>query len=36
MELAGYAFGLEVLGPPEVGARLAQIGARLVERYGPA
>jgi predicted DNA-binding transcriptional regulator YafY len=34
MELAGYARGLEVLGPPEVREDLRTIGARLVERYG--
>jgi predicted DNA-binding transcriptional regulator YafY len=33
LELAGYAFGLEVLDPPEVRARLAELGARLLERY---
>ncbi|MPY91717.1 MAG: WYL domain-containing protein [Acidimicrobiia bacterium] len=34
MELAGYAAGLEVLGPPEVRDELATIGRRLLERYG--
>jgi predicted DNA-binding transcriptional regulator YafY len=34
MELAGYSSGLEVLDPPEVRRQLADIGARLVERYG--
>jgi predicted DNA-binding transcriptional regulator YafY len=34
MELAGYGFALEVLDPPEVRTRLAEIGARLVDRYG--
>lgn len=33
-ELCGYAEGLEVLDPPEVRDRLAQLGAVLSERYG--
>lgn len=33
-ELAGYAAGLEVLEPPEIRTELAEIGARLTERYG--
>jgi predicted DNA-binding transcriptional regulator YafY len=33
-ELCGYAEGLEVLGPPDVRARLAELGATLVARYG--
>jgi predicted DNA-binding transcriptional regulator YafY len=33
MELAGYAFALEVVDPPEVRDDLAAIGYRLVERY---
>jgi hypothetical protein len=33
LELAGYAFGLEVLDPPEVRRDLAALGARLIERY---
>ena len=32
-EIAGYSWGLEVTGPPEVRDQLAAIGARLVERY---
>jgi predicted DNA-binding transcriptional regulator YafY len=32
-ELAGYAFELEVLDPPDVRNELAAIGARLAERY---
>jgi predicted DNA-binding transcriptional regulator YafY len=32
-ELCAYAEGLEVLGPPEVRARLAEIGSALVTRY---
>ena len=35
-ELCGYGDELEVLERPEVRDRLAQIGARLVERYGAA
>jgi predicted DNA-binding transcriptional regulator YafY len=35
-ELCGYAEGLEVLDPPEVRARLAQLGTVLNERYGSA
>lgn len=34
-QLAGWALHVEVLGPPEVGAELARIGAALVERHGP-
>jgi predicted DNA-binding transcriptional regulator YafY len=33
-ELAGLGDRVEVIGPPEVRARLAEIGAELVERYG--
>lgn len=33
-ELCGYAEGLEVLDPPDVRERLAQLGAVLSERYG--
>jgi predicted DNA-binding transcriptional regulator YafY len=33
-ELSGYADGLEVLRPPDVRARLAQIGSLLVARHG--
>jgi predicted DNA-binding transcriptional regulator YafY len=33
-ELAGLGDRIEVDGPPEIRARLAQIGAELVERYG--
>jgi predicted DNA-binding transcriptional regulator YafY len=33
MELAGYGFGLEVLAPLDVRTSLAELGARLVERY---
>lgn len=36
MELSGYAEVLEVLGPPEVVAHLAQIGGVLADRYGRA
>jgi predicted DNA-binding transcriptional regulator YafY len=32
-ELCAYAEGLEVLGPPEVRARLAEIGSALVTKY---
>jgi predicted DNA-binding transcriptional regulator YafY len=35
-ELCGSADGLEVLGPPEVRRRLAEIGAALVTAYGEA
>lgn len=35
-ELSGYAGGLEVLGPPDVRARMAEIGAMLVDRHGAA
>jgi predicted DNA-binding transcriptional regulator YafY len=34
MELAGYAFALEVVDPPAVRRDLAAIGVRLGERYG--
>jgi len=34
-ELSGYAGGLEVLDPPDVRARLAEIGGALVSLYGP-
>jgi predicted DNA-binding transcriptional regulator YafY len=33
MELAGYAFGLEIVDPPELRDALASIGDRLVARY---
>jgi len=33
-ELAGLGDHVEVVGPPEVRARLAEIGAELVDRYG--
>jgi predicted DNA-binding transcriptional regulator YafY len=33
MELAGYAFGLEIVDPPELRDELASIGDRLVARY---
>jgi predicted DNA-binding transcriptional regulator YafY len=33
-ELCGYAGGLEVLDPPDVRARMAELGALLVERHG--
>ncbi len=33
-ELSGYADGLEVLSPPEVRARMAELGALLVRRHG--
>jgi predicted DNA-binding transcriptional regulator YafY len=36
IDLAGYAAFLEVLDPPEVRDGLAELGARLVARYGPA
>jgi predicted DNA-binding transcriptional regulator YafY len=36
MELAGYSLGLEVTDPPEVRGQLAEIGTRLVSRYGAA
>jgi predicted DNA-binding transcriptional regulator YafY len=32
-ELAGYADGIEVLDPPDVRARLAEIGGALVSTY---
>ena len=35
-ELCGYDDALEVLGPPEVRDRLAEIGGALVARYGAA
>ena len=35
-ELCGYGDGLEVLGPPEVRNRLAELGSALVARYGAA
>ena len=35
-ELCAYGDGLEVLGPPEVRRRLAEIGAALTARYGAA
>lgn len=35
-ELCGYGDGLEVLGPPEVRRRLAELGGALVARYGTA
>lgn len=34
-QLAGWATMVEVVGPPEVVAELARIGAELVDRYGP-
>jgi predicted DNA-binding transcriptional regulator YafY len=34
-QLAAWATVVEVVGPPEVCAALARIGATLVERYGP-
>jgi predicted DNA-binding transcriptional regulator YafY len=33
-ELCTYSEGLEVLEPPDVRRRLAELGSRLVERYG--
>jgi predicted DNA-binding transcriptional regulator YafY len=33
-ELCGYGDGLEVVGPPDVRARLAELGRDLVRRYG--
>jgi predicted DNA-binding transcriptional regulator YafY len=35
-ELCGYGEGLEVLAPPDVRRRLAEIGTTLVQRYGTA
>jgi predicted DNA-binding transcriptional regulator YafY len=35
-QLAGWATLVDVVGPPEVIAELARIGAVLVDRYGPA
>lgn len=35
-QLAGWGASIEVLGPPEVRAELAGLGAELVERYGSA
>lgn len=35
-ELVGYTGGLEVVGPPEVRRRLAEIGAALVAQYAVA
>ena len=31
---SGYADGLEVLSPPDVRTRMAELGALLVERHG--
>ena len=36
VELCGYGDGLEVLDPPDVRQRLAEIGAALVRRYAAA
>ena len=36
LDLAAYAAHLEVLEPPQVRDRLAEIGARLVARYAAA
>ncbi|WP_280245659.1 helix-turn-helix transcriptional regulator [Nocardia abscessus] len=33
-QLAGWGGSIEVLGPPEVRAELARLGAELLERYG--
>lgn len=34
-QLAGWGASIEVLGPPEVRAELARLGAELLDRYGP-